>query len=67
MDRKMQLILLAGELCALGKTVEKKRTKLKRLIDAGSPYDAPEVMTAVCEFQKADAEWKQTEAAYLEL
>ena len=67
MSRKMQLISLAGELCSLGKTVEKKRAKLKKLIDAGTPYDAPEVLTALQEYQKADTEWKQTEKSYLEL
>lgn len=67
MNKKMQLILLAGELCSLGKAVEKKRAELKKLIDAGKLYDAPEVLTALREFQKADEKWKQTETSYLKL
>lgn len=58
MNGEMQLISLAGDLVSRGKAVEKKRAKLKTMIDEGTPYVAPEVLTALREFQDADAEWK---------
>ena len=67
MGKKAHLIALAGELCSVGKDVERKRAVLKQLIDAGMPYDAPEVLSVLQEFQQTEAKWKQIEVSYLEL
>ena len=65
-DKRLSL-KKAANLATLGMTVERERNKLKKLVEHGISYDAPEILNALQCFQKADAEWKRLEAEYLEL
>lgn len=67
MTKKKDLIALGAKLTRLGMTVEGRRNKLRQLVERGVPYESPQMLQALQEFQQADAEWKQTEASYLEL
>lgn len=67
MKKEKELIALGAKLTSLGLTVENKRNKLRKLVEQGVPYESPQMLQALQEFQQADAEWKQTEAAYLDL
>lgn len=67
MKKEKELIALGAKLTSLGLTVENKRNKLRKLVGQGVPYESPQMLQALQEFQQADAEWKQTEAAYLDL
>ena len=67
MTKEKDLIALGAKLTRLGMTVESRRNKLRQLVEKGVPYESPQMLQALQEFQQADAEWKQTEAAYLDL
>lgn len=67
MKKENELIVLGAKLTRLGMTVESRRNKLRQLVEKGVPYESPQMLKALQEFQQADAEWKQTEAAYLDL
>lgn len=67
MKKENELIVLGTKLTRLGMTVESRRNKLRQLVEKGVPYESPQMLKALQEFQQADAEWKQTEAAYLDL
>ena len=66
-DEKRLLLRQAAKLATLGMTVERERSKLKKLVERGVPYDSPEMLAALQRFQKADTQWKQLEAEHLEL
>ncbi|WP_312643130.1 hypothetical protein [Hydrogenoanaerobacterium sp.] len=63
---KAKLVKQAGKLYTLGLTVEKRRDKLRRLVEKKVPYDSPQMKEALSEFQAADEEWKRLERAHLE-
>lgn len=67
MKKENELIVLGAKLTRLGMTVESRRNKLRQLVEKGVPYESQQMLKALQEFQQADAEWKQTEAAYLDL
>ncbi|HBR02701.1 MAG TPA: hypothetical protein DD738_08820 [Ruminiclostridium sp.] len=63
---KARLIRQAGKLYTLGLTVEKRRERLRKLVEKKIPYDSPQMKTAMEEFQTADDEWKRLEQEHLE-
>lgn len=63
---KTTLMKQAGKLYTLGLSVEKHREKLRRLVAKNTPYDSPQMKTALEEFQKVDEEWKRLEKEHLQ-
>ena len=57
----------AYRLVTLGVTVERERSKLKKLIERGVSYDDPRVVQAVERFQAAHFEWEELEEKHLQL
>lgn len=66
-DEKNLLIRQAMKLTTLGIKVERERDKLKRLVEQGIPYTDQRLLSALNQFEKAHAEWKQLEAEHLAL
>ncbi|WP_312159802.1 hypothetical protein [Oscillibacter sp.] len=63
---KGKLIRQASKLYTLGVTVEKRRNKLRRLIEKNFSYDSPQIKKVLSEFQTADEEWKRLEQEHLQ-
>lgn len=63
---KAKLVKQAGKLYTLGLTVEKRREKLRRLVEKEVPYDSPQMKEALSEFQQVDKEWKLLEQDHLQ-
>lgn len=63
---KATLLKQACKLYTLGLKVEKRREKLRRLVDKNVPYDSPQMRTALVEFQTTDNEWKRLEKEHLQ-
>lgn len=61
------LIMSAARLYSLGVDVEGARAKLKELVDKRVPYDSPEMLTALKDFQELDAQFKSLETDHIEL
>ena len=57
----------AYRLAILGITVERERSKLKRLVARGVSYDDQEMLQALNRFRTVDSEWKQLEVEHLQL
>lgn len=66
-DEKRLLISQAAKLTTLGTKVEHERNQLKKLVERGVSYSAPEMLAALARFEKADTEWKRLEAEHLAL
>ncbi len=58
---KTTLFKQAGKLYTLGLKVEKCRDKMRRLVEKKVPYDSPQMIVALAEFEAADNEWKRLE------
>lgn len=67
MKKENELVALGAKLTRLGMTVESRRNKLWQLVEKGVPYESPQMLKALQEFQQTDAEWKQLEQEYLTL
>lgn len=63
---KTTLLKQAGKLYTFGITVENCREKLRRLTDKNVPFDSPQMMAALAEFEAADNEWKRLEQEHLQ-
>lgn len=63
---RVELVRQASILYTLGLTVEKRREKLRQLVEKKIPYDSPKMKAALEEFQKADEEWKRLEQEHLD-
>lgn len=63
---KAKLVKQAGKLYTLGLAVEKRREKLRRLVEKKIPYDSEQMKIALAELQMADMEWKRLEQEHLE-
>ena len=61
-----KLIRQASKLYTLGLTVEKRRKKLRRLVENKVPYDSPQMKKALEAFQADDEEWKRLELEHLQ-
>jgi len=66
-EDKQLLRRQAYRLTTLGVTVERERSKLKKLIERGVYYDDPRVARAVERFQTVHFEWTELEKAHLRL
>lgn len=66
-DEKRLLISQAAKLTTLGAKVEHKRNRLKKLVERGVSYTAPEMLDALSRFEQADSEWKRLELEHLAL
>ena len=62
----LKLVKQADKLYTLGLAVERRREKLRQLVEKKVSYDSPEMKAALEEFQKSDEEWKQLEREHLE-
>jgi hypothetical protein len=62
---KATLLRQAGKLYTLGRKVEKCRDKLRQLVEKKVPYDSPQMIAALGEFEAADNEWKRLEQEHL--
>ena len=68
MDSKKDLLLRsAARLYSLGIDLEGTREQIKRLVEAGVAYDAPEMKKAVEEYQTRKQQWEEMEQAHLQL
>lgn len=61
------LIMSGARLYSLGVDVEGARAKLKELVDKKVPYESPEMLEALRNFQELDAQFKSLEKDHLEL
>lgn len=66
-EEKRLLVRQAAKLIKLGIRVEQARNALKKLVDHGVRYDAPEMMEALQRFEQVNDERKRLEAEHLEL
>lgn len=65
MDKEhLELLSLGQKLYHCGIAVEAARAEVRRLAEAGVPYDSPEMESAVQNFQKQDAQFQSLEQAY---
>ena len=67
MQEKAKLVELGKELYRLRIEVETARTRLRKLVEAGTPYDSDEMASAALQLQFLQAQWSEKEAAYLQL
>lgn len=68
MEEKKKLLLKTGaRLYSLGIEVEVARNQLRKLVAKGTPYDSPEMITALQKYQSLDHNWKDLEQEYLKL
>ncbi len=66
-SRKDLLLRTAARLYSLGIDLEAAREHIKLLVEAGTAYDAPEMIQAVEEYQEQKRQWDELEQAYLQL
>ena len=66
-DRKAKLVLSAIELTKTGEKLETARKKLKRLAEAGTPYESETMKNALQEFLNLEQKWKVLEQEHLAL
>lgn len=66
-NRKDLLLMSAARLYSLGVDTESARTKLKELVGRKVPYESPEMLQALKNFQELDIQFKALEKDYLEL
>ena len=65
MDEKRDLLLrLAFSMAELEKQMEKRRNKIKTLLDQGSPPDEPEIVQLTKEYHLAQSQFACLEAQY---
>lgn len=61
------LLQSAARLYTLGVDLEGAREELRRLVEAKVPYESPQMLAALQNFQELDAQWKELEHQYLKL
>ncbi len=66
-ERNELLILSAARLYSVGVDMEGAREKLRQLVEAGVPYEDPEMLAALKEFRELEASWRSLEAQHLSL
>ena len=67
MQEKAKLVELGKELYRLKIEAETARTRLRKLVEAGTPHDSEEMASAALQLQFLQAQWSEKEAAYLQL
>lgn len=66
-EDKLLLLKQATKLYELGIIVDSERHKLKRLVECGVSYDAPELLATLERCEKLGSEWNRLEAKHLAL
>ena len=61
------LIAQAAELYELGLQVERRRSELKKLVEAGVEYNDPQMLQAYESFVVLECRWKYLEEEHLRL
>ena len=56
----------AARLYSLGVDLEGARERLRQLVADGVPYESPEMLAALTDFQTLEAQWKAMEKDHLE-
>lgn len=64
-EEKRLLVQQAVKLTALGAKVEQERYRLRKMVEQGVPYIAPEMTAALERFEAAEEEWKRLEEEHL--
>lgn len=59
------LIMSAARLYSLGVDLEGARSKLRHLVADGVPYESPEMLAALTDFQTLEAQWKAMEKEHI--
>lgn len=68
MDTQKELLLAsAARLYSLGVDLEGARERLRKLVEQGVSYDAPEMKDAYHEYTELDEQWKELERQHLAL
>jgi len=60
------LIMSAARLYSLGVDLESAREKLRQLVSDGVPYESPEMLAALTDFQTLEEQWKAMEKDHIE-
>lgn len=66
-EQKALLLSSAARLYSLGVDLEGAKEKLRRLVETGIGYDAPEMAQAVREYTELKALWDSLEAEHVRL
>lgn len=66
-EKKILLLKTGARLYSLGIEVEAARNYLRKLVAKETPYDSPEMITALQKYQSLDHNWKELEQEYLKL
>lgn len=68
MDKRKELLLKSGaRLYSLGIDLEGTRAHIRKLLENGAGYDAPEMAQAVQEYTELKGVWDNLEAEHLKL
>ena len=68
MDKRKELLLKSGaRLYSLGLDLEGARAHIRKLLENGAGYDAPEMAQAVQEYTELKGVWDNLEAEHLKL
>ncbi len=65
--RKEQLLCSAEKLYSMGVDLDDTKDRIRRLVEAGTDYDAPEMVRAVSEYTNLKRQWEELEQEYLKL
>ncbi|MBR4702103.1 MAG: hypothetical protein IKP19_10485 [Oscillospiraceae bacterium] len=66
MDRKKELLIKSGaRLYSLGIDLEGARAHIRKLLENGAGYDAPEMIRAVKDYTELKKQWDNLEAEHL--
>ena len=60
------LIMSAARLYSLGIDLEGARERLRKLVADGIPYESPEMLAALTDFQTLETQWKAMEKEHIE-
>lgn len=60
------LIMSAARLYSLGVDLEGARERLRKLVADGVPYESPEMLAALTDFQTLETQWKAIEKEHIE-
>lgn len=61
------LIMSGARLYSLGVDLEGAREEVRRLVNAGTPYESPQMVQAVNNFKEIEEQWKNLEAEHIKL
>lgn len=68
MSTEKELLMMSGaRLYSLGVDLEGAREELRRLVEDGVPYEAPQMAQALQNFKEIEYQWKTLEAEHVKL